>query len=334
MESNETVTIVSDFAHFSPETAALGTAVTIGNFDGCHVGHQLLILSALGLAKGLGGTPVAVTFTPRPEAFFRGSVDEVLFTPEQKSRAFAELGIQRQVVQTFDEAFSRLSHERFYEDLLCHRLGARALVVGDNFRFGHQRLGDAAWLRARAVADGFLVTVHRSAIVADAPVSSTRIRETLRASGNVKAAAEMLGRPYLLEGIIRKGDQLGRTIGTPTANLEEVGQLLPRFGIYAGYVWLAKNSSERPVVMKRPDDAIPAVFSIGIRPTLDAKNPPVRIEAHLLAGTFGADEFYGRRAGYYLTDRIRDEAKLDGLDELKKWIARDVAEAKRLLRLS
>ena len=144
----------------------------------------------------------------------------------------------------------------------------------------------------------------------------------------------MLGRPYLLEGTIRRGDQLGRTIGTPTANLEDVGQLLPHFGIYAGYVWLAPKADSRPPVTATPQDAVPAVFSIGIRPTLDSARPPVRIEAHLLEGSYGPDELYGRRAGYYLTDRIRDEEKLSGLGELKLWIARDIKEAKRLLRLS
>lgn len=334
MESNETVTIVSDFAHFSPEIAARGTAVTIGNFDGCHLGHQGLIALTRGHAQRLGATPVAVTFSPRPEAFFKGGKDPVLFSDEQKTRALGELGIERQIVQRFDDEFSRLTHDRFYEDHLKRRLGAKAVVVGDNFRFGHHRAGDAAWLSRQAKADGLAVTVGDAAGEGGDRISSTRIRDALQATGDVRALQKMLGRPFLLEGTIRKGDQLGRTIGTPTANLEGVAQLLPRFGIYAGYVWLAPHASARPKIMTQSEGAVPAVFSIGIRPTLDAQDPPVRIEAHLLTGSYGKDELYGRYAGYYLTDRIRDEAKLDGLEELKKWIARDVGEARRLLGMS
>ncbi len=328
------MTIVSDFAHFSPETAARGTAVTIGNFDGCHLGHQWLIAETLRHAGRLGATPVAVTFDPRPEAFFRGTRDPVLFTPEQKTRALGELGLERQILQTFDEAFSQVTHDQFYQEHLRRQLDARALVVGDNFRFGHGRAGDAAWLESRASADGVALSIGAAVGHGDERISSTRLRSTLHRNGDVRGLSEMLGRPYLMEGTIRRGDQLGRTIGTPTANLEDVGQLLPLFGIYAGYVWLSPDAAARPPVTTRPRDAVPAVFSIGVRPTLDSAQPPVRIEAHLLEGSYGADELYGRRAGYYLTDRIRDEAKLSGLEELKTWIARDIKEAKRLLRSS
>jgi riboflavin kinase/FMN adenylyltransferase len=325
------VTEVSDFAHFSPKQAVRGTAVTIGNFDGCHLGHQWLIKETLRLAKLWNARPVAVTFTPRPEAFFTGLQDSLLFTEEQKTRAFGELGIELQIAQRFDQSFSRVTHETFYKDFLKGKLRAKAIVVGDNFRFGHGRGGDAEYLRTQGIADDLAVAIGSAVSHQDARISSTRIRETLQQKGDVSAVTAMLGRPYMIEGTIRRGDQLGRTIGTPTANLEDVGQLLPRFGIYAGHVWMSTDPKARPPLMRRPKEAVPAVFSIGIRPTLENPTPPVRIEAYLLQGQYGPDELYGRRAGYYLEHFLRDEAKFSGLEELKAGIARDVAEARRLL---
>ena len=327
---------VTDIAHFPAKLRSQGTAVTIGNFDGCHLGHRRLVDATLDLAAKVRGTAVAMSFLPRPEAFFRGQLDEpLLFTSEQKTRALGELGLGWQVVEAFDEPFSRIAHEVFYDQHLRGALGAKALVIGDNFRFGHSRRGDSAYLASRAKADGVELKIGDDVSYVDRRISSTRVRETLCREGAVDAVAAMLGRPYLVEGVIRRGDQLGRQLGTPTANLEEIHQLLPRYGIYAGYVWLAANPTDqsRPPVMQRSPQALPAVFSIGVRPTLKANHAPLRVEAYVLDRAFGDDELYDRRAGFYFSHRLRDEAELKNLDELKAWIARDILNARRLLGL-
>jgi len=325
---------VTDFSSLEREGPLRRSAVTIGNFDGCHLGHQQLLAAARRYAAALEAQSVAVTFRPRPEAFFKGlAAEPLLFTEEQKTRALAELAIAYQVAQPFDLALSSMGYEAFYESCLKTILGAVALVVGDNFRFGQGRQGNAAFLADRGRADGLEVTIGEAAQWAGERISSSRVRAALRADGDVTAATAMLGRPYMLEGVIAQGDQLGRQLGVPTANLEDVSQLLPRYGIYAGYVWLAApaRSADRPPVMHLPSDAIPAVFSFGIRPTLKSEHPPVRLEAHLLAGTYGLGELYGRRAGYYLTHHLRDELTFANLDELKARIAQDIDEAKRVL---
>ena len=326
--------VLSDVTQYKSLYAALTAAVTIGNFDGCHRGHRCLIDAVHRLAASHAVT-VAMTFAPRPDAHFRsGAAEPLLFTDAQKSRALREAGLACQVVQRFDESFATQSHTDFYDRYLREALAAVALVVGYNFRFGRGREGDAAYLAQRARADRVRFEVGEAALHAGGAISSTRIRETLRATGDVAAAAAMLGRPYMLEGEIRRGDQLGRQLGVPTANLEAVDQLIPRFGVYAGWVQIATRAEPDapPPLLGRPPGAIPAVFSLGIRPTLTSQGaPPVRIEAHLLAGHYGADEHYGLRAGYYLTHRLRDELRFDSLDELKGRMAADIDEAKRLL---
>lgn len=323
--------VIQDFAEYRRLGLQGPTAVTIGNFDGCHLGHQGLLQATVARARALGGPAMAVTFSPRPDAFFRKAAPEtLLFTEAQKSRALAESGMQVQLLKTFDGDFSRVTHVEFYEQRLRHDLGAKAVVVGDNFRFGHERGGDAAYLSRRGKEDGLDVYIGTAATHAGERISSTRVRKAL-ADGAVADVAAMLGRPYMIEGHIRQGDQLGRQLGVPTANLEDVNQLLPRYGIYAGYVWLGEEN-EAPSIMTVPKTAIPAVYSIGVRPALKADKPPLRIEAHLLAGTYGANGLYGKRAAYYLSHRLRDEQHFADLEALKQQMAADIAEAERLLR--
>jgi riboflavin kinase/FMN adenylyltransferase len=321
-----------DIDHLPPGAVTPPTAVTIGNFDGCHLGHQRLISAVRVEAERAAAQSVALTFDPRPDAFFSGVAKEtLLFTPAQKARALAELGIERHLVQRFDERFSTLSHDEYY-GVLRRDLGAAAVVVGYDFHFGHKRRGDTAYLIERGRADGMRVQIGEAVLFEAEAISSTRLRHSLVETGAVEAAAAMLGRPYCLEGEVRRGDQLGRQLGVPTTNLEGIDQLVPRFGIYAGYVWLAprEEPDAPPPIMRVPAAAIPAVFSIGIRPTLDNPQPPVRIEAHLLAGRYGPNEHYGLRTGYYLTHRLRDELRFDSLEDLKAQMARDIARARDL----
>ena len=313
---------------------ARDSAVTIGNFDGCHLGHQRLTAATVELAEKLNLATVAITFNPRPEAFFRRLTHEpLLFTEAQKSRALSELGIEYQLIQSFDALFSKVTHSEFYETQIRQKLKATALVVGDDFHFGFQRLGDIEFLRSKANVDGLKLEIGSAVRYCEQRISSTRIRETIKVSGDVSNAALMLGRPYLLEGDIEKGDQIGRKLGFPTANLGSVSQLVPKRGVYAGYVWLCRDNQppNLPPVTKLSPAIIPAVFNIGIRPSLGQENPPTRIEAHLLTGEYAQDSLYGRHAGYYFAHRLRDERTFTDLDQLKNQIRSDVDKARHIL---
>lgn len=323
--------LIQDFAAYR-QRAHEPAAVTIGNFDGCHLGHQALLQAAIDQADNSGGPAVGVTFAPRSDAFFRGVTNEtLLFSPDQKTRALMEAGLDVEILKTFDVAFSRVTADEFYEGCLRRDLNARAIIVGHNFRFGHERGGDTAYLVKRGAEDGLEVIIGQAVEYLGQPISSTRIREALGV-GDMTAVTEMLGRPYLLEGVIARGDQLGRQLGVPTANLEGLDQLVPRYGIYAGYVWLCEDDDEYPSILGMDPSAIPAVFSFGVRPTLNQVVPPVRVEAHLLRGIYGPDALYGKRAGYYVTHRLRDEERFDDLDALKDQMGRDIDAARRLLK--
>jgi riboflavin kinase/FMN adenylyltransferase len=326
---------VTDFDNFLLEHSQK-TAITIGNFDGCHLGHQRLTKATLTLAAKFNCVPTAITFNPRPEAYFRNLGREaLLFTEAQKTRCLGELGIEHQIVQTFDYEFSHVNHFDFFHKYLCNKMRMRALIVGDDFHFGFQRRGDAAFLKTESAVGGITLEIGEAVEHTNHRISSTRLRDTIHRQGDVEAAALMLGRPYMVEGIIEKGDQLGRRIGFPTANLGSIGQLLPRTGVYAGYTWLPPSHSldrrKSPAISIRPNDAIPAVFNVGVRPTLGDADPSVRVEAHLLTGKYGPDDLYELQAAYYFVARLRDEHSFPGLPELKSQIDKDARQARAIL---
>jgi len=208
---------------FATSDAAVGTATTIGNFDGCHRGHQKLIAAAVAHARQAGLTSLALTFEPPPAVLFgRGTVPERLFTPAMKCQAFAELQLENIVMEPFDERLRDTPPLFFYEDFLVRALRLQSLAVGPNFRFGKDRQGCVDFLRARMGTDGLQLEVCPPEFFGELPVSSSRIRAALNA-GYTMTAAAMLGRPYALCGTIVKGQQLGRTIGMPTLNLETAG---------------------------------------------------------------------------------------------------------------
>ncbi len=308
------------------------TATTIGNFDGCHLGHQELVKMTLHLSRIKSMSPLALSFSPRPEVFFnKSSKARELFTAEQKKRAFCELGVSYLAIKIFDKEFSQISHESFFHDFLLKSLKAKAVIIGDNFRFGFRRLGDTAWLRQAGKKTDTDIAIVPAVIDGDEAISSTRIRNALMRNGDVEHVCSWLGRPYLLEGKIEKGDQLGRTIGFPTANLGEIKQLTPKPGVYAGYTWLSSSDRETPTVLKVDDSSIASVFNIGYRPTVSNKMQ-LRCEAHLLSGEYGADALYGKKAGFYLSHRLREEKKFNSIEELKKQISMDLEKAKKTLK--
>jgi riboflavin kinase/FMN adenylyltransferase len=308
--------------------------ITIGNFDGCHLGHQALVTAARGLLDGAGGAEVAcLTFSPRPAVFFKRSGNDSdlasLFTEEQKAEAMAELGVDHFVVQTFDREFSELPPDRFFD--LIRATGCAGVVVGDDFRFGAGRSGDASWL-ARQCASASIKFLRVEAVTCHGVrASSSTIRREISLSGNVQLAKNLLGREFALDGEIVSGARNGRRIGVPTANLKPLAQVLPRPGVYAGF-FVRRDAGFKPSLVAVDAAAMPCVVNVGFRPTVEQSGKSaLSIEAHVLDQEIPLDSLYGRAARIYFSARLRDEIKFNSLDELKAQIATDISLARQVL---
>jgi riboflavin kinase / FMN adenylyltransferase len=300
-----------------------GTAVTIGAYDGVHLGHRAVIAEVRRRAGERGLATAVVTFDRHPAAVVRPeSAPRLLTDLEQKLELLAATDIDYCVVITFDEARSRETAAEFVREVLVGCLAARAVVVGDDFHFGHGREGNVALLRSMGADLGFdvegLDLVDADGKPADDAdrVSSTRIRHALVA-GDVAAAHAMLGRPYELRGIVARGDERGRELGFPTANVSVPGDiLLPADGIYAGW-------------FERPDGSVhQAAISLGRRPTFYAEAHASLLEAHLL--DFSGD-LYGERVRVRFVARLRGEVRFASVAALVEQIGRDCDETRRLL---
>jgi riboflavin kinase/FMN adenylyltransferase len=294
-------------------------SLVVGNFDGVHRGHQAVLREAVAHARTTGLTACVLTFDPNPAVVVGGRAPALLTTLERRVELCCDLGVERVYVRRFDAAFAAWSPERFARDLVAGALVARVVVVGENFRFGAKRAGDLAMLRAQGELLGFEARVHAVAADALGAFSSTRARDAVKA-GAVGEAANVLGRPHAVSGIVAHGDGRGRTIGVPTANLSAVPELLPGNGVYA--VRVDALDPATGVATALGD----GVTNVGTRPTVDGTTR--RVETYLF--DFAGD-LYGRTLRVHLVARIRDEKKFGGLDELKAQIARDIADAKATL---
>jgi riboflavin kinase/FMN adenylyltransferase len=295
--------------------ALRGGAVALGNFDGVHRGHQAVIRAGVDWARANGRAAWVATFDPHPSRLFRPDAPPfALTTLAQKLRHFASLGVDGAVVIPFTRALSELSAESFVDTWLVDRLAPGHVVTGEDFSFGHRRSGTAETLQALGAERGF--TARALAPVADGeePVSSTRIREALMA-GRPEDAARLLSRPFAIAGTVVPGDQRGRTIGVPTANLELGQYLRPRFGVYAVRVRLPSG------------DVREGVANLGIRPMFEP--PKLLLETWILDW---AGDLYGEEIEVEFVAFLRDEMKLSGLDALKAQIAIDEREARLRLR--
>jgi riboflavin kinase / FMN adenylyltransferase len=288
--------------------------VAIGVFDGVHLGHQQVIRRMLADADQYEAIPIVVTFDRHPSAIVAPDrVPPLIYSLPQRLRAIGSLEVDTTWLIHFDEVFSRKTGEEFVR-LLVREFGhLHSVCVGANFHFGHKRSGNVELLRALGVELHFVVH-GLSAVALDGQViSSTRIREAIRA-GQFDDASEMLGRACSLSGMVQKGDQLGRRIGFPTANIDATGLVLPPNGVYAVHVHVSGKSHR-------------AVLNIGVRPTIDNAAPQKRVEAHLL--DFEGD-LYGQELEVNFVARLRDEKKFASLDALKDQIVADVATARVL----
>lgn len=305
-----------------PGTAAFDargpSLVAIGNFDGVHRGHQAMLLSAVRLAEERGLRPLVLTFHPHPaEVLGRGALP-VLTTLDRKValllRIHPELSA---VIEPFTLELSRLTPEEFAREHLASRLNARVVLVGENFRFGHGRAGDFSTLRALGSELGFEARVEPLVGDDEGPFSSTRAREAVRL-GELERAERCLGRPHSLSGQVVRGDGRGRSIGVPTANLADVGEMLPSYGVYACLVDRADDAGGGAVLGR-------GVMNVGLRPTVAAG---FSVEVHLI--DFDAD-LYGQKLRVHLVQRLREERRFPGLPELIAQIQRDIQDATRVL---
>jgi riboflavin kinase/FMN adenylyltransferase len=292
-------------------------AVTVGNFDGVHRGHQALVAAARARARASSGTAVALTFDPHPARVVDPrNAPPALMTLDQRAEVLGGLGVDALVVVPFDADRAAQPADEFAREVLADTLGARAVVVGATFRFGRGRAGDAALLSRLGGTLGFEVVPIPPVEHGGSPISSTRIREELQA-GRVEEAGALLGRPFFVDGRVVRGDGRGRTLGIPTANLDVVNEVLPARGVYAGWCrTLDAGASPR----------WPAVVNLGHRPTFAGSQTTV--EAHLLEGE---PDLYGRLLRLEFAARLREERRFPGPEALIEQIRQDIARARPLL---
>ena len=290
-----------------------GSVIAIGTFDGIHLGHQEVLRFAIARAKESGAVSTAVTFEPPPLKVLKPeAAPPRISTNQQRMDWFGAVGMEAAVVVPFTPELAALTPEEFVEQILVRQLRVRAVVVGDNFRFGHGKAGDVKFLRELGMRQGFEVVVHTPVILDGNVVSSTLVRK-LVASGDVGGAGRLLGRPFALTGEVVSGTGTGKKFTFPTLNLKAEQELLPARGVYITRTVLEGESSSHR-----------SVTNVGVRPTFNGSG--LSVETHLLdySGNFAP-----RRMEVRFWKRLREEKKFSGAEELKAQIAKDIAAANR-----
>ena len=293
-----------------------GAVLALGNFDGFHLGHQAVVTRAIQRAFHERRPVIVATFDPHPVRFFRPDVPPFRLTSlDQREALFAHAGADAMLVFEFGAALAALDAEEFVRDVLAGQIGAAGVVTGDDFSFGKGRTGDPALLKAVGERYGVVAEAVPQVLLDGERISSGRIREAMIA-GDIGIATRMLTRDYAIEGVVQRGDQRGRELGYPTANIAMGDYQRPKYGIYAVRVTLDDGSEH------------PGVASLGVRPMFDP--PQELLEAYLF--DFDGD-LYGRKIEIALHGYIREEAKFDGLEALIAAMREDEAKARELLAL-
>jgi len=294
--------------------AAKGAVVAIGNFDGVHRGHQALISEGKRIARDIGAPFGILAFEPHPQEFFRRTTEKFRLTPfRTKAGMLKQLGVDVLYAVPFNAKLAAMSADEFIDRVLARGLGVRHVLIGGDFQFGKDRTGTPATLRAGGARHGFGVTIFEPVMGAgDHKISSTDIRNALK-EGRPRDAARLAGHWWTVSGHVQGGDKRGRTIGFPTANVSLKGYLEPALGVYAVRVTVGADTHD-------------GVANFGRRPTFNKQD--TLLEVHLF--DFAGD-LYGRQIDVTFIDFIRSERKFDGLDSLKKQIAADGAQARRIL---
>lgn len=288
-----------------------GNVVTMGNFDGVHKGHQMLLahLAQQGAARGLPS--LVVTFEPQPREFFAGtSLPPRLTRLREKAHLLRRHGVERLLLLPFNEATAKTPAQWITDELLHHRLGAGYVLVGDDFRFGHARGGDHAFMAAAGQRLGFDVAQSSTLNLARERISSSRIREVL-AAGNFALAADLLGHEYFIMGRVVYGRQLGRQLGVPTANIRLQRYKAALEGVYCVTVTGIDGLSYN------------GIANIGVRPTVDGKEPLLEVHVFDYAG-----DLYNALLTVTFKRKLRDERAFSGIDALKAQIDRDIVSAR------
>ena len=295
-------------SEFNPGTN--GVSLAIGVFDGVHLGHQTVIGQACESARQTGAASAVVTFGCHPNAVVApGHVPPLIYPLSKKLRVIASLGVDTTLVIHFDKAFSEITGEEFIRGLHRQAGALRAICVGETFQFGHRRSGNVALLRKLGGELGIEVHALPDVSLDGQPVSSTRIREAIRA-GQFEVASRLLGRPYSLCGKVIFGAGFGKKLGFPTANLDIEGTLTPPAGVYSAEA-LAGGETYK------------AAVNVGHRPTVQSGGAGLSVEAHLL--NFSGGGLYGQEIELTFLKKLRDERKFPSVDALREQIARDVA---------
>lgn len=287
------------------------TVLTLGVFDGLHLGHQKIMRNVVERAKAVGAIPTAITFDPHPRAVLHPeSAPPLLQTLDQRLASFEVLGIEQAIVIAFDRDFAAQPAEEFLRNIVHDRLHAREVYLGKGFAFGKDRGGNIELLRSMSKELGFVADEVDEVQIRGRRISSTSIRDLL-VEGRVNLARRMLDRPYGVEGVVIRGNRRGHTIGFPTANLKPRNRVIPRYGVYATAT-LIEGAWRR------------GVTNIGVRPTFENDAEP-SIETYIF--DFDRD-LYGDVLRVRFLHRIRDEKKFNGIDELKAQIEKDTHRAR------
>ena len=284
--------------------------LTIGNYDGLHLGHRKIIERVEIKARENKGTSMLMTFHPHPLTILKPDRFIGLITPlPVKRRLIEEAGIDVMFIIPFTDEFHLISPESFVENILVQKLGIKGLIVGYDFKFGKGGKGNVKYLAAKSTQYGFFFDIQEAITLDNEKVGSNRIRRMIQ-EGDVKKAGLHLGRPYMIEGTVMAGDGRGRTIGFPTINLQTEFPLMPGRGVYVSSVEIGGKR-------------LPAVTNIGFNPTFDGQS--LTIETYIM--DFSQD-LYNQKVALYFLDRIRDEVKFSSVDELKDRIRKDVEIAR------
>ncbi len=289
-----------------------GNVVTMGSFDGVHLGHQAIISQLKAQAQGLNLPSMVMIFEPQPHEFFAGDKAPArLMRLGEKIHALFEQGVDRVLCLPFNHSLSSLSAADFIQQILIDALGVRYLVVGDDFRFGSGRSGGYSDLVAAGEEQGFDVTDTQSFLIDQQRVSSTLIRDLLQ-QNDFAQAAHLLGKPYTISGRVVKGQQLGRQLGAPTANVHLHRYRSPLAGVFAVLVELATG------------EVVQGVANVGVRPTLGGDAKAI-LEVHLFDRN---DDLYGQNIIVEFKHQLRQEKRFESLDALKRQIQEDIVKAR------
>ena len=294
------------------------TVLTLGVFDGLHLGHQLIMRTVVERARAISAVPTVITFDPHPRAVLHPeSAPPLLQTFDQKIEAFGVLGLEQAIVIRFTRAFAAIRAEDFLRDVVRDRLQAREVYLGRGFAFGHNREGNIELLKKVSKQLGFHAEEVPEVRLRGLRISSSRIRELL-AEGRVNLARRMLGRPYGVEGRVVRGRERGRTIGFPTANLRPQNRVIPRSGVYV-------TATLIDGVWRR------SVTNIGTRPTFETGATEPSVETYIMNW---AGDLYGDVVRVRFLHRLRDEKKFASVDDLKRQITYDSERAEKYFQRS